>query len=157
MYPPPGMEKLRSQVNVTFWFSGQSNILVLDDVHPPPPRNRNWTKHECYRTKSFQERSSSTFYNLPPPHFQYHYLILCLNRKLVNFNFKWIWIYGLEPHLPLLTSQKNKMLIFGLCSTSDDWPGWLMDSNPICHLSPAKKMKCSFLDYVQLLIIDWAG
>ena len=52
---------------------------------------------------------------------------------------------------------KNKMLLFGLRSTSDDWPGWLMDSNPICHPSPAKKMKCSFLDYVQLLMISWAG
>ena len=31
------------------------------------------------------------------------------------------------------------MLIFRLCSTSDDRPGWLMDSNPIHHLSPAKK------------------
>ena len=41
--------------------------------------------------------------------------------------------------------------------TSDDQPGWLMDSNPICHLSPAKKMKCSFLYYVQLLMISWAG
>ena len=52
---------------------------------------------------------------------------------------------------------KNEMLIFGLHSTSDDRPGWLMDSNPIHHLSPAKKMKCSFLDYVQLLMIGWAG
>ena len=41
-------------------------------------------------------------------------------------------------------SQKNEMLIFGLRSTSDDWPGWSMDSNPICHPSPAKNMKCSF-------------
>ena len=56
-----------------------------------------------------------------------------------------------------LSSQKNEMLIFGLRSTSDDWPGWLMDSNPICHPSPAKKMKCSFLDYVQLLMIGQAG
>ena len=32
------MEKLKSQVNVTFWFSGQSDILVPADV-PPPPRN----------------------------------------------------------------------------------------------------------------------
>ena len=30
------MEKLKSQVNVTFWFSGQSDILVLADVTPPP-------------------------------------------------------------------------------------------------------------------------
>ena len=71
MYPPPGMEKLKSQVNITCWFwlmypplsprnekveiSGQCDISV-----------RNLTKHECYGTKSFQERSSSTFYNLPP-------------------------------------------------------------------------------------------
>ena len=53
--------------------------------------------------------------------------------------------------------QKNKMLVFGLHSTSDDWLAWLMDSNPICHPSPAKKIKCSFLDYVQLLMIGWAG
>ena len=35
--PTPGMEKLKSQVNVTFWFSGQSDILVLADVLPQPP------------------------------------------------------------------------------------------------------------------------
>ena len=54
-------------------------------------------------------------------------------------HFKWIWIYGLEPHSPPLSSQRNEMLIFGLCSTSDDRLGWSMDSNPICHPSPAKK------------------
>ena len=32
-----------------------------------------------------------------------------------------------------------------------------MDLNPICHPSPDKKMKCSFLDYVPLLMIGWAG
>ena len=52
---------------------------------------------------------------------------------------------------------KNEMLIFGLCSTSDDRSGWSMDSNPICHPSQAKKMICSFLDYVQLLMIGQAG
>ena len=51
---------------------------------------------------------------------------------------------------------KNEMLVFGLCSTSDDLPGWSMDLNPICHPSPAKKMKCSFLDYIQLLMIGRA-
>ena len=52
---------------------------------------------------------------------------------------------------------KIEMLIFGLRSTSDDRPGWSMDSNPIHHPSPAKKMKCSFLDYVQLLMMGQAG
>ena len=33
--------------------------------------------------------------------------------------------------------SKNEILIFGLHSTSDDRLGWLMDSNPICHPSPA--------------------
>ena len=73
----------------------------------------------------------------------------------ITFNFWWLagLVNGLEPHPPPLSSQKNEMFIFGLCSTSDDWPGWLMDSNSIHHPSPPKKMKCSFLDYVQLLMI----
>ena len=94
---------------------------------------------------------------------------------------------GHKSHLPPLSSQKNEMLIFGLRSTSDDQYGWSMDLNPVHHLSPAKKnemfifgldstsddwpsrlmdsnpspakiMKCLFLDYVQLLMIgqvDW--
>ena len=49
------------------------------------------------------------------------------------------------------------MLIFGLLSNFDDQLGWSMDLNPIHHLSPAKKMKCLFLDYVQLLMIGWGG
>ena len=55
----------------------------------------------------------------------------------MNFNFK--WIFGLEPHPPPFSSQKkDEVLVFGLRSTSDDWLGWSMDSNPIHHLSPAK-------------------
>ena len=76
-----------------------------------------------------------------------------------TFNFWWSagLLKGLEHHLPALSSQKNEMLLFGLRSTSDDRLGWLMDSNPICQPSPAKKMKCYFLDYVQLLMIGLAG
>ena len=109
----------------------------------------------------------------------------------ITFNFWWSagLVNGLEPHLPPLSSQKNKMIIFdyiqllmigrvgrwtgtpsatpltpkkwnahfGLHSTFDDRQGWSMDSNPICHPSPANKIKCSFLDYVQLLMIGMAG
>ena len=56
-------------------------------------------------------------------------------------------------------SSKNEMLGFGLHSTSDDQPSDLSDAHqpkckkikkgPLCH----QKIKCSFLDYVQLLMI----
>ena len=77
----------------------------------------------------------------------------------IMLNFWWLarLVDGLEPHLLPLSSQKNEMLVFGLCSTSDDQPGWSMDSNPIHHPSPAIKMKCSFLYYIQLLMIGQAG
>ena len=77
----------------------------------------------------------------------------------ITFNFWWLarLVNGLKPRLPPLSSQKNKMLVFGLCSTSDDWPCWSMDSKPICYPSPAKKIKYSFLVYVQLLMISWAS
>ena len=76
----------------------------------------------------------------------------------ITFKFWWSagLVDGLEHHLPPLSSQKNEMLIFGLHLTSDDWLGWLMDSNAICHLSPANKMKYSSLDYIQLLMISQA-
>ena len=59
----------------------------------------------------------------------------------ITFNFWWSpgLVDGLEPHLPSLSSKKNKILIFGLRSTSDDWPHWSMDSKPICYPSPTKK------------------
>ena len=54
-------------------------------------------------------------------------------------------------------SSKNEMPIFGLCSMSDDWQSDLSDKSqqnakkgPISH----QKMKCLFLDYVQLLMIS---
>ena len=64
----------------------------------------------------------------------------------IIFNF---WLSGrlvneLKAHLSPLSSQKNEMLLFGLCSTPDDWHGWLMDLNPIHHLSPAKKWNADF-------------
>ena len=134
--PPPPNEKVGFQGKVTFCFwlmypptpgvkkldTGQSDILVLADV-PPPPEIKIGLNMNAIGKKPFQEMSSSTFYQSTPHPFHYHYLILFLNRKLVNFNFK--WIYGLKPHPPPFSSQKKK--------------------------------KYSFLDYVQLLMISWAG
>ena len=141
--PPPRNEKVGYRSK---WHFGLADV--------PPPQNWNWTKNECYRKKTISREVIKYILPIYPP-FHYHYLIPCLNRKLVNFNFK--WVYGLKPHPPSLSSQKNKILIFGLRSTSDDQPGWSMDSNPIHHPSPAKNIKCSFLDYVQLLMISQAG
>ena len=45
---------------------------------------------------------------------------------------------------------------FWIMFTFDDQLGWSMDSNPIHHPSPANKMKNSFFDHVQLLMISWA-
>ena len=77
----------------------------------------------------------------------------------IMFNFWWSagLVNEFKPRPPPLSSQKNKMLIFGLCSTSDDRLGWLMDSNAICHPSPAKKIKFSFLDYIQIVMIGRDG
>ena len=56
-------------------------------------------------------------------------------------------------------SLKNKMFIFGLHSTSDDWPSnpskklltktQKNEKGPLSH----QKIKCSFLNYIQLLMI----
>ena len=73
-----------------------------------------------------------------------------------EFQFQ-IDIWTQTPSTTPLHPKKNGMPIFGLHSTSDDQPGWSMNSNPICHPSPAKKMKCSFLDYIQPLMISRAG
>ena len=73
----------------------------------------------------------------------------------ITFNFWWSagLVSGLKPHPPPLSSQRNEMLIFVLCSTSNDRLGWSMDSNPIHQPSSAKKVKCSFLYYIQHLML----
>ena len=59
-------------------------------------------------------------------------------------------------------SSKNKMFIFRLRSTSDDWPSdpskkmltktQKNEKGPLSH----QKIKCLFLDYIQLLMIGQA-
>ena len=73
-----------------------------------------------------------------------------IQAKNVNWNVK----KTKRPH----KSLKNKMFIFGLHSTSDDQPS---DSSKKCWPKCKKtkkalshwKIKCSFLDYIQLLMI----
>ena len=77
----------------------------------------------------------------------------------ITFNFWWLvrQVDRFKPHLPALSSQKNEILLFGFHSTSDDQPGRSINWNPICHLSPGKKWKCLFLDYIQLPMFSRAG
>ena len=136
--------------------------------------------------KSFQERSSSTFYQSTPPSIIIIWFYAWTGKWWISISNGFIdlnpihhpspakkikcsfldyvqllmisWAgWWTQTSLPPISSKKNKMLIFGLHSTSDDRPGWSMDSNPVCHPSPAKKIKCLLLDYVQLLMIRWAG
>ena len=54
-------------------------------------------------------------------------------------------------------SSKNEMFIFGLHSISDDRSHDLSNEHqPKCEKCPLsdQKMKCSFLDYIQFLMID---
>ena len=76
----------------------------------------------------------------------------------MTFNFWWPvgLVNGLKPHLPPLSSQKNEMLVFGLCSTSDDQLGWSMDSNPICHPFQAKKWNAHFCITFNFWWLGWS-
>ena len=138
-----------------WWISISNGYLDLNPIHHPSPAKKikcsfldyvqlleigwagRWTRTPCITP-------------LQPKKWNAHFWIM--------FNFWWLagLVDGLGPHLPPHSSQKNEMLVFGLHSTSDDQPGWSMDSNPVHHPSPAKKIKCSFLAYVQLLRIGWA-
>ena len=155
-HPSPD-KKMNAHIWIMFNFWWSAGLVEGLKPHPPPlcPQKNEmlifglrstsddwpgWSmdwNHICHLSPAKNMKCSFLYY--------IQHLMLA---RLVN---------GLEPHPPLLSSQKYEKLIFGLCSTSDDQLGWSVDSNPIHHPSPAKKMKCSFFDYVQLLMISWAG
>ena len=140
--PPPRNEKVGSQVNMTYWFWM---------MYPPPPPlieinmnaiENNWGQQVL-------------FTNLPPP--PPHSIILFMpEQETGEFQFQSDMDTWTQNPICHPSSSKIEMLVFGLHSNSDDRLGWLMDSNPIHHPSPAQKMKCSFLDYIQLLMIGQA-
>ena len=149
-------KKWNAQFSITFNFWWSAKLVNWPKVHLPAlssQKNEMLTFGLCLlRMISQAGRWTQTpsINPLQPIKWNAHFFIL--------FNFWWSagLVNGLKPHPPPLSSQRNEMLIFVLCSTSDDRLGWSMDSNPILHLSPAKEMKCSFLYYVQLLMIGWA-
>ena len=76
------------------------------------------------------------------------YFLDYVQLLMISCSCQWAW----TPSTTCLQPKKWNAHIL-IMFTSDDWSGWSMDSNPICHPSPAKKMKCSFLYYVQLLML----
>ena len=86
------------------------------------------------RASQWTQTPSAT--SLQPKNWYAHFKIM--------FNFCWLagLVDGLKPHLPPLSSQKYEILIFGLCSTSDD-----LLSNPSnkcwlkCEKRPPKSSK----------------
>ena len=108
----------------------------------PPQEIEIGLNNYCHRKKSFHVRSASTFYNLPRPpalpSFQYLTLFYAWTGNLwisISNGYLQIWISGfqitvileLDDIPPPLQSSKNEMLIFGLCSTSDNQPSDLSD------------------------------
>ena len=141
-------------ITFNFWWS--AGLVDGLEPHPPPASSQ---KMKCSYFDYVQllmigqagqwTRTPST----TPLHPKNEILIFVLRSTSdVGQTGQWTQTPSTTPLQP-----KNEMLIFWLCSTSDDQPGWSMDSNPICHPSAPKKMKCSFLDYVQLLMISRAG
>ena len=115
----------------------QPGWSVDSNPHPPPLYSqKKWNAHLWI---TFNSWWLARLVNGLKPHLPPLFSQKWNARFWITFNLWWLagLVDGLECHLPSLSSQKSEMLIFGLCSTSDDWPGWLMDSNPICYLSPA--------------------
>ena len=62
------------------------------------------------------------------------------------------------PSTTPLQPKKMKCFFYGLHSTSDDWPGWSMDSNPIHHPSAAKKNEMlvfGLRSFLMICLADW--
>ena len=117
------------------WISGFqiTVILELDDISSPPPPH-NHQKMKC---------SSLDYVQL-----------LMISQAIKWWKSTKMW----KKRLP--KSSKHEMLIFWLCSTSDDRPSNPSnESQPKCKKKGSlsyQKMKCLFLDYVQLLMIGQA-
>ena len=115
------MEKFKSQVNVTFWFSGQSDILVLADV-PPPPEIEIGLNMNAIEQNHFK-RGHQVHFTIYLPPFPVPLSDSMPEQETGEFQFQmdiWTQTPSATPHQPI-------------------------------------KMKCSFLDYIQLLMIGQAG
>ena len=137
---------------IMFNFLWLAGLVKWLEPHPPPsPANK--MKSSFFIMFNFWCWPDWSMDSNPIHHPSPAKKMKCLFLDYIHFWWSAWLIDELEPHLPPIPSQKNEMLLFRLCSTSDDQPGWSMDSNPICHPSLVKEMKCSFLYYIQLLML----
>ena len=158
MYPPPPEIEIGLNMNaIGTKIISREVIKYILPIYPPPSITIIWF-HAW--TRNWWISISNGYLDSNPIHHPSPARERWNAHFWIMFNFWWLarLVDGLEPLPPPFSSQKkNEMLIFGLRSTSGDRPGWLMDLNPVHHPSPAKKIKCSFLDYVQLLMIGRAS
>ena len=127
---------------VHFWWSAR--LVDGLEPHPPPVSSQ---KNEILIlvllellmiSQAGQWTQTPSAILLQPKKWNAHFWIL--------FNFWWSagLLDGLKPFPPPISSLQNEMLIFWLCSTSDDRLCGSIDSNPIHHCSPAKKWNAHF-------------
>ena len=142
-YPSPA-KKWNAHFWITFNFRWSARLVDGLKPHPPPLSSQ---KMKCSFLDYVQllmigqagrKTVTPSVTPLQPKKWNACFCIM------VNFRWSAGLVDRLEPHLPSLSKQKNDMLIFVLHSSSDHWPGWSMDSNPICHLSPGIKWNAHF-------------
>ena len=171
MYPHPKNDKVGFQVKVTLWFWL---------MYPPPPRFEKLKQVQATSTSDAPppmiEINTNAiennwgqqvhFTNLPPLSLHTYIFSLwnTLKRKHQFFKFSWnfsvnmtLWFWLMYSPPPpkydyLILCLNRKLVNFNF-----KWI-WIygLEPHPTPPLQP-KKMKCSFLDYIQLLMIGWAG
>ena len=123
-------------ISIAFMFS-PIYLRLEDNVTPPPEIEIGL--NNAIEKKSFQVRSASAFYNLPPslPSFQYLILFYAWTGNL--------WISISNGYLKIWISGFQITVILELDNVPPPPP------HPHCQ-----KMKGLFLDYIQLLMIGQA-
>ena len=84
---------------------------------------------------------------------EWYAMIKTYKNIIISVGYQWFYTKPSEQGLFFQAGQNESKEWYAMIETYKNRLGWSMDSNPICHPSPAKKIKCSFLDYVQPLMI----
>ena len=142
------------RITFNFWWSA-GLVDGLEPHLPPLPTQKKWNAHFwiAFNFWWLAGLVNGLEPHLPPLSSQKNEMLILGLRSTSD---DWLGVDGLEPCPPPHSSQKSEMLIFESHSPSDDQPGWLMDSNPICHPSPPKKNEMLIFG-LHLPSDDWPG